>query len=386
MAAAIDVRRAGYTSAIPRALLDQVHEQYLADPEHAYARRESSADAWAWATRRRRATTALLRPARPELVEVFDYLVDTVQRGVSPLGLVPEPVVLAAIDSAGPADADSLATTAYAQGRYALAERAWRRAYQTRAADPAIGPDHSDTLASGGNLARVLRRLGRLVEAETEQRAVLEARVRVLGAEHPDTLASRHSLANVLRNSGRLEEAESEQRAALEARMRVLGAEHPETVKSRNSLGGILRDRGRPGEAEAEHARPWRLARDCALRTRRPWSAGTASPATCALGVPRRRLNPRHRAVLETRLRVLGAEHPETLGSRDGLAADLRDLGRLEEAAAEYRSVWEARVRVLGPDHPDTLKSRDGLHTVLRDLRRLTEAESNPVWADRLPR
>ena len=140
VAAAIDIRRAGYTSPIPRALLDQVHEQYLADPEHAHAPREPAADAWAWATRQRRATTALLRPAGPDLVEVFDYLVDTVQRRAGPLGQVPEPVVRAAIDSAGPADADSLADTAYAQGRYALAEHAWRQAYQAKSKRPCHRP------------------------------------------------------------------------------------------------------------------------------------------------------------------------------------------------------------------------------------------------------
>ena len=53
VAAAIDIRRAGYTSPIPRALLGHVHEQYLADPEHAHAPREPAADAWAWATRPR---------------------------------------------------------------------------------------------------------------------------------------------------------------------------------------------------------------------------------------------------------------------------------------------------------------------------------------------
>ena len=41
------------------------------------------------------------------------------------------------------------------------------------------------------------------------------------------------------------------------------------------------------------------------------------------------------RAVLEIRTRVLGAEHPDTLTSRNNLAAVLRDLGRLEEAEAE---------------------------------------------------
>ncbi|WP_406673533.1 tetratricopeptide repeat protein [Nonomuraea sp. N2-4H] len=72
-------------------------------------------------------------------------------------------------------------------------------------------------------LAFLLFGLGRLDEAETELRAVLEVRRRVFGEEHPDTLTSRGNLASVLGNLGRLEEAEAGHRAVLEARRRVLG-------------------------------------------------------------------------------------------------------------------------------------------------------------------
>src|SRR5690242_21647945 len=89
-------------------------------------------------------------------------------------------------------------------------------------------------MANRSSLAVVLRDLGRLEEAESEERAALEARIRVLGPEHPATMANRSSLAVVLRDLGRLEEAESEERAALEARIRVLGPEHPATIASRS--------------------------------------------------------------------------------------------------------------------------------------------------------
>ena len=64
VAAAIDLRRAGYTSLLPRAVLRQVHEQYLTDPEHGRTPREPLAEAWQWATRQR-VTTALLQPRWP---------------------------------------------------------------------------------------------------------------------------------------------------------------------------------------------------------------------------------------------------------------------------------------------------------------------------------
>jgi tetratricopeptide (TPR) repeat protein len=335
VAAAIDVRRAGHTSPIPRALLDQTHKHYLTDPEHARTPREPIADAWKWATRQRRATTALLLPVGAGHVGVFDYLVDTIQRRTPPDDHVPESVVRAAIDIGDRADVGSLAETAYAQGRYGLAEYAWRQAWQAKASDPRLGPEHPDTLTSRNNTARVLRGLGRLDEAEAEHRAVLQTCLRALGAEHADTLASRNSLANVLRDLGRLDEAEAEQRSVVGTRTRVLDAEHPDTLNSRNSLASVLRGLGRLDEAEAEH-----------------------------------------RAVLQSRARVLGAEHPDTLVSRNSVAKDLHALGRLEEAEAEHRAVVDSRMRVLGADHPATLASRNDLATVLRDLGRLAEAEA----------
>ncbi len=321
VAAAIDIRRAGYTFPIPRALLDHVHEQYLADPEDAQAPREPATSAWDWATTCPHwATTPLLRPAGPDLVEVFEYLVDTVQRRVGPLGPVPEPAVRAAIDSASPVDSDSLAATAYAQGRYSLAEHAWRKTYHAKASDPAIGPDHPDTLDSRSNLARVLAARAdradraRLDEAEAEYRAVLDGRTRVLGPDHPDTLDSRGDLARVLAtraDRARLEEAEAEYRAAVEGRTRVLGPDHAGTLDSRSNLALVLADRGRLEEAEAEY-----------------------------------------RAVLEARTRVLGPDHAGTLDTRSNLARVLAARGRLEEAEAEYHAVLEARTRVLLPDRP----------------------------------
>ena len=62
-------------------------------------------------------------------------------------------------------------------------------------------------------------------EAETEHRAVLHIRQRVLGEDHPGTLISRDNLAGVLGGWGRLEEAETEHRAVLHIRQRVSGTE-----------------------------------------------------------------------------------------------------------------------------------------------------------------
>jgi tetratricopeptide (TPR) repeat protein len=316
-------------------VLGHVQEQYLAGPEHRRTPREPLPEAWQWATRQR-VTTALLQPVASDRVEVFDYLVDTVQRRTAPGAHVPELVIRAAVDAGGPAEATSLGDAARAQGRYSLAEYAYRHAYSARCADPELSAEHPDTLTSRSNLALALWDLGRHEEAAAEHRAVLDTRTRVLGVEHPDTMASRSNLALALWNLGRLEDAEAEHRAVLEARTRVLGAEHPDTLTSQNNRVQVLRDLGRLEEAEAEL-----------------------------------------RAALGFFAQVRGAEHPDTLTSRANLAAVLRDLGRLEEAEAEHRAALETRTRILGAEHPDTLTSRNNLDLVLRDLGRPAQTDSD---------
>ena len=335
VAAAIDIRRAGFLSPIPAALLGAVHEYYLADPEHASAPREPLDDAWVWATQPRAATTALLRTAGPDRVEVFDYLVDTIQRRAGSLGRVPDHIVAEALEHASPEDADSLAQTAYAQGRYQTAEHAYRQAYHARAANPAIGPDHPDALATRNHLTRILRDLGWADAAEAESRSVLDTMTRVLGPDHPDTLTSRDTFALLLHARGRLAEAETEIRAVLRAMTRALGPEHPDTLTSRSNFAVILRDLGRLAEAEAED-----------------------------------------RAVLSARTRVLGPDHPDTLVSHGILATILRERGHPAEAEAEMRPAMDAMTQTLGPDHPFTLITRGEFTRILHDLGQLAGAEA----------
>ena len=74
--------------------------------------------------------------------------------------------------------------------------------------------------------------------------------------------------------------------------------------------------------------------------------------------------------------RVLGPDHPDTLTSRNNLAAAYRAAGRLDEAISLNEQVLAARERVLGPDHPDTLASRNNLAVAYRAAGRLDEAIS----------
>ena len=60
--------------------------------------------------------------------------------------------------------------------------------------------------------------------------------------------------------------------------------------------------------------------------------------------------------------RVLGPDHPDTLGSRNNLAGAYQAVGRLEQAIPLYEQTLTDTERVLGPDHPITRTVRDNLN------------------------
>ena len=77
---------------------------------------------------------------------------------------------------------------------------------------------------------------------------------------------------------------------------------------------------------------------------------------------------PLYRRALESSERVLGAAHPQTLGSVNNLAGCLQALGDASAALPLYRRALESRERVLGAEHPDTLGSVNNLAYCLETL------------------
>jgi tetratricopeptide (TPR) repeat protein len=68
-----------------------------------------------------------------------------------------------------------------------------------------------------------------------------------------------------------------------------------------------------------------------------------------------------HRQTLELTEKVLGEEHPDTLGSMNNLALMLDNLGKYEEAETIYRRALEGYATVLGEEHPGTVRCRNNL-------------------------
>jgi tetratricopeptide (TPR) repeat protein len=82
------------------------------------------------------------------------------------------------------------------------------------------------------------------------------------------------------------------------------------------------------------------------------------------------------REVLETRRRVLGAEHPDTMVSTSQLAGTLLQEGRSADAEKMLREILAIQRRTLDPDNPDMAISMYNLACVLARGGRRAEAIS----------
>jgi non-specific serine/threonine protein kinase/serine/threonine-protein kinase len=121
------------------------------------------------------------------------------------------------------------------------------------------------------------------------------------------------------------------------------------------------------------------LAEDAEIRARLQFTMGRAY---AQIGLDQSALASVERA-LETQVRALGPEHPETLSSRELRGVVLRNLGRQAEAEAALREVLSARRRVLGAEHPDTFETQFQLAALLE--RRGKYAESEAILRELLP-
>lgn len=281
IAVAVDCRHAGFTGPLPRRLLDALHESYL-DKRGGYdLNPEDLDDAWGWALAPRESGSAPLRRVGEDHCDVFDYLVDESRRRDG--GMAAEVIARASLEHASPADAGSIASTAWRQRRHDLAEAALRRQYA--AVSREAGADAPVVLAIRNNLAIMLQVRRRLAEAEAEYRAILAEAV----AGQLDVLQVQSNLAAVLHEQYRLPEAEAEYRAVFAAlAAQASPASRLDVLKLRNNFAALLAGTGRLDEAEAEFG-----------------------------------------AVLEIRTRDLGPDHPLTRDSRENLAA-VRDKLRGE--------------------------------------------------------
>ena len=69
-------------------------------------------------------------------------------------------------------------------------------------------------------------------------------------------------------------------------------------------------------------------------------------------------------ALLPNRARVLGAADRGTLATRDNIASSVGHIGHAAGALRLFEALLPDRIRVLGPDDPETLRTRNNIALV----------------------
>jgi len=165
---------------------------------------------------------------------------------------------------------DDLAWACHSQGHYAEAEPLYKKALAIR--KNTFGPAHPDVGASLNNLAVLYHRQDRYGEAESLYQRALGITEKALGAEHPDEAlgSDRVDVATILddlawacHSQGHYAEAEPLYKKALAIRKNTFGPAHPDVGASLNNLAVLYSIQGRYADAEPLYERA--LAISCPL-------------------------------------------------------------------------------------------------------------------------
>jgi len=221
------------------------------------------------------------------------------------------------------------------------------------------GPGHPVTLSARHEHGDLLRRLGRLAEAEQLLRQVHGQRAQTLGNDHPDTLQTAAVLSQPLYLLGRHDESLTWLREAIDGQRRALGNEHPETLRSRALILEFLVDVGRKEEF-ARDAPATVAACEHHLGPDHPVTVIAYSNYAYGLlhaGSPQE-AEEAARVALAARMRVHGPEHPLVFSATLVLSWALMLRGTHDEAVALMRTAVDGRERLLGHDHPLSIKAR----------------------------
>ena len=229
---------------------------------------------------------------------------------------------------------------------------------------------HRELLYSAGQ-AGVLASGGRLVAAGLVDRVLewLSGRSLLTFSLDGQTVVMHRLVARVIRNGlarrGRLT-------AAYEAAVFVLDVYSRAQVgtSDRRAVRGILQQVTALLESLAEPATEideelaWVLLRLRFVALYLALELGDSTPLAIAVGEP----------LAEDLARVLGPDHPDTLNSRNSLAAAYLAAGRVAEAIPLFEQILAVRQRTLGPGDSETLTSQNNLASAYQDAGRTAEA------------
>lgn len=223
--------------------------------------------------------------------------------------------------------------------------------------------DAPELAAALNALGIVCKYSGRFAEGERHYvRALAILEVAGQGAT-PAAAAIHHNIGGIRHARGDYAAAESPARRAVAINERALGHDDPATAADRAALAPILDALGRDDEAEDL----LRSALAAFGRERDDYEVAMTLGNLAAILQRRGELEAAaimHRRSLETKERILGADHPELATTMSNLATTLHALGRSDEVVPLLRRAVGLAERSLAPDHPDVAALRANLAKV----------------------
>jgi CHAT domain-containing protein/tetratricopeptide (TPR) repeat protein len=268
----------------------------------------------------------------------------------------------------------------------------------------ALGPDDLEVAVSLANLGLVLRRVGKLDEAQHTYDRALRIRETALGPAHPDVARTLAALAALANNRGDFAKARelgeraldiaegaqpadpvlvavaannlaialyelsdyssSQQRLelALRAYERALGPDHPEVAKTSSNLANVVGEAGDLAGARVLYERALAIQR----RRQGPGHPDVAVGLNNLADIYFRMGDyAQARALFEQSLGILerafGAEHTRVAMALGNLAAARVSQGDFAAAEPLYERALRIREKAVGPDHPSLVYTLTGL-------------------------
>ena len=229
---------------------------------------------------------------------------------------------------------------------------------------------HRELLYSAGQ-AGVLASGGRLVAADLVDRVLewLSGRSLLTFSLDGQTVVMHRLVARVIRNGlarrGRLTAAYEAAAFVLDVYSRALvGSQDRRAVRGILQQVTALLDSLAEPATEINEELAWVLLRLRFVALYHSLELGDSTPQAIAVGEP----------LAEDLERLLGPDHPDTLNSRNSLAAAYLAAGRVAEAIPLFEQILAVRQRMLGPDDSETLISQNNLASAYQDAGRTAEA------------
>jgi CHAT domain-containing protein len=223
-----------------------------------------------------------------------------------------------------------------------------------------LGAEHPET-ATGLNVVGLLyHKLKDYAKAEPYYRQALETRKKILGDEHPDTATSLGNLAVLYKEKGDDVQAEPLYLQAVEIEMRLLGKRHNLTLAAFNELVILQPKMVARFLAAGDYAAARRIQEELVRVFFEEYGGNDGRYAKAKLQLDdiekRARLSPEAREALKKAV------------ERDAEGLGFFNREQYREALGPALDVLETRLKALGPEHPESAGSFNNLKSIYEKL------------------